>query len=242
MCTHPEVFLQCLPTLGRAGPASTGDWPHGPSVTFRVSWRARVHMGGSRETLGELVCVTSAAPTGGLVALLLGAHRPVAPGPGGPLQQHSPEHGRGWSPREGSVGSAPAKAQTCRDATAAVVSRARVGSAGETCPQPSLVSEGAVVLSSSAFYAPSPRLRAAGRALCRAVSRVCSSPSSKRNCLICGSPLSPHGPANPSRRTSHVCPWCSGHCEREYSLRSPGRGGGSSVPCCYYGSAIVGCH
>ena len=63
-------------------------------------------MGGSRETLGELVCVTSAAPTGGLVALLLGAHRPVAPGPGGPLQQHSPEHGRGWSPREGSVGSA----------------------------------------------------------------------------------------------------------------------------------------
>ena len=39
----------------------------------------------------------------------------------GPLQQHSPERGRGWSPHEGSGGPAPVEAQTRRDAPAAVV-------------------------------------------------------------------------------------------------------------------------
>ena len=147
-------------------------------------------MGGSRETRGGARVCHLSCPYYGFGCPPPGGPSPSCSRSGGPLQQHSPERGRVWSPCEGSVGSTPVKAQTCRDMTAAVVSRARVGSAGETCLQPSLASEGALFLGSSAFYAPSPRL-CTGRVLCRAVSRVCNSPSGKRNHLICGSPLCP---------------------------------------------------
>lgn len=93
-------------------------------------------MGGSRETLGGARVCHLSCPYYGFGCPPPGGPSPGCSRSGGPLQQHSPKRERGWSPYEGSVGSAPVKAQTCRDMTSAVVPRARVGSAGETCLQP----------------------------------------------------------------------------------------------------------
>ena len=103
-------------------------------------------------------------------------------------------------------------------------SRAEEGSAGETCLQPSQAS-GAP--SSLAALPSTPPARAAtppaGRSA-GAVSSVCSSGSSERSRLICGSPpCPPMGLPTPPGGCPASAPRVA-RCERGESLRPPGKG------------------
>lgn len=161
---------------------------------------------------------------------IFGCPSPWGPSPvcsrSGPLQQHSPQNmGGAGAHVRAAWGSAPAKAQTCRDATAAVVSRARVGSAGETCPQPSLASEGTHRPQQLCLLRPQPPPPAPPAGLSAgAVSRVCSKSIQQEELShLQVAPVPPHRLANPSRRTSTSAPGAL-DTEQEYSLRSPGGG------------------
>lgn len=128
-----KCFLQCLPTLGRAGPA-----PWGPLWAFCDlpcgHQGSSVHMGGSRETLEARVCHLSCCHW------RFGCPSPWGPiagcsRSGGPCSSTPQNMGRGWSPREGRRGGPhQQRPRHAGDATAAVNTRARVGSAGGNLP------------------------------------------------------------------------------------------------------------